>query len=51
VTGIESLANWHQRLTDAGAQPCPITAWDFGTFTEVTGPSGLRIRLIAPRLS
>jgi hypothetical protein len=51
VTGIESLAHWHQRLSSAGAQPSPVTAWDFGTFTEVTGPGGLRIRLIAPRFS
>lgn len=50
VTGTDALATWHERLGATGASPSPITAWNFGTFTEITGPGGVRIRLIAPRL-
>ena len=48
IPSIDALEQWHQHLTQQEADPAPITPWNNGTFTEISGPDGLRIRLLVP---
>jgi predicted metal-dependent enzyme (double-stranded beta helix superfamily) len=50
VTSVDALHHWREHLVDVGANPTPVTAWQFGTFIEVVGPEGLKIRLFVPRV-
>jgi predicted metal-dependent enzyme (double-stranded beta helix superfamily) len=48
VPTFAQLCEWHTTLTSAGHQPTAITEWSFGTFTELHGPEGLKLRLFVP---
>jgi predicted metal-dependent enzyme (double-stranded beta helix superfamily)/catechol 2,3-dioxygenase-like lactoylglutathione lyase family enzyme len=48
VLTISQLEQWHHDLKDRGLKPSPLTAWDFGTFVDVTGPEQLTVRLFVP---
>ncbi len=48
VPTINELEQWQQHLTDRGLNPSPVTAWNFGTFVDITGPEELTVRLFVP---
>lgn len=48
VPTIAQLERWRDDLSARGLDPSPITKWNFGTFVEVVGPEGLKIRLFVP---
>jgi predicted metal-dependent enzyme (double-stranded beta helix superfamily) len=50
VNGLSGLEQLRSDLDDRGAAPSPITQWQFGTFTEVVGPEGIRVRCFVPEL-
>jgi predicted metal-dependent enzyme (double-stranded beta helix superfamily) len=50
VPTVTQLEHWHADLVSRGYAPTPITQWSFGTFTDVTGPQSLTVRLFVPAL-
>jgi hypothetical protein len=48
IPGLDALNQWHAALSETDVAPSAITRWNFGSFTEVVGPEGVRFRLFVP---